>query len=172
MLKTNCCSTCKIHARQYLTFLLLAVLATPALPQSAGENLSGFYARLGNDDSPAETAGNNIYIKFFPDRWLGLLFVPYPYAHGVDAATIEKVFVAARKRTDSAAYLRDRFGLLDQAATVQVERYGYYQDRIAFECGALSACSIRLADGYLDLIKPGVINEHIIRYDHVDVDAQ
>ncbi|MDH3218248.1 MAG: hypothetical protein OEO19_01845 [Gammaproteobacteria bacterium] len=172
MRKINCCSAGSIRARQYLAILLLAALSAPALAQSAGEELSGFYARRGNDGSPAQTAGNNIYIKFFPDRWLGMLFVPYPYARSVDASTIEKVFVAARKRTDSAAYLRDSFGLLDQAATVQVERYGYYQERIAFECGALSACSIKLADGYLELIKPGVINEHIIRYDHVDVAAQ
>lgn len=150
--------------------MVLACLLAPAAAQPGGENLSGYYARLGNNTSAARTAGNNIYIKFFPERWLALLFLPYPYAGEVDASVIARVFAAARKRTTSAAYLRGEFGLLEQAATVQIERYGYYQDRIAFECGALSACTIKLGQGYLELIKPGVINEHIIRYDHVAVD--
>ena len=72
-----------------------------------------------------------------------------------------------RERTDSAAYLRDRFGEFDQLATAQIERYGYLGDRIAFECGAMSACTLRFGDGYLELIKPGVINEHIVRYNYV-----
>jgi hypothetical protein len=134
------------------------------------ESLSGYYAREGNDGSPAQAAGNNIYIRFFPDRWLGMLFLPYPYARQVDAAVIPKVFDAARAQTNTSAYLRGSFGLLQQKATLQIERYGYLEDRIVFECGALSPCTIRLGDGYLELIKPGVINEHIIRYLHVAAD--
>ncbi len=160
---------CDIAPRR-IALAALVVLAHFVFAPAAGaaaENLAGFYARDGNDGSPAETAGNNIYVKFFPDRWLGMLFIPYPYATGVDAATVDKVFTAARAKTTSAAYLRNRFGLLDEAATAQIERYGYLGDRIAFDCGALSACTIRIGDGYLELIKPGVINEHIVRYRHV-----
>ncbi len=146
---------------------LAALLAFAPAAGAASENLAGFYARAGNDGSPAATAGNNIYVKFFPDRWLGMLFIPYPYATGVDAATVDAVFAAARARTTSAAYLKGRFGLLAEAATVQIERYGYLGERIAFECGALSACTIRLGADYLELIKPGIINEHIVRYQHV-----
>ncbi len=154
-------------SRNLRAFALAALFALAPPILAAGENLAGFYARDGNDGSPAATAGNNIYVKFFPDRWLGMLFIPYPYAAGVDAATVDEVFAAARAQTTSAAYLRNRFGLLDEAATVQIERYGYLGERIAFECGALSACTIELGDGYLELIKPGVINEHIVRYRHV-----
>ena len=162
-------TACDIAPRR-IALVALFVLTGFAFAPAAGaaqENLAGFYARDGNDGSPAATAGNNIYVKFFPDRWLGVLFIPYPYATGVDAAIVEGVFAAARARTTSAAYLRGRFDLLDEAATVQIERYGYLGERIAFECGALSACTISLGNGYLDLIKPGVINEHIVRYRHV-----
>ncbi len=134
------------------------------------ENLSGYYSREGNNGSPAKAAGNNIYIRFFADRWLGMLFLPYPYAESVEETTISRVFDAARAKTSGSAYLRGTFGELEEKATLHLERYGYLEDRIIFECGSLAPCTIRLGDGYLELIKPGVINEHIIRYLHVAID--
>jgi len=135
-----------------------------------GESLSGYYSREGNGDSPAQAAGNNIYIRFFPERWLAMLFLPYPYAEQVASETINQVFDTARAQTTSSAYLRGTFATLKQRATLQIERYGYLEDRIIFECGSLAPCTIRLGDGYLELIKPGVINEHIIRYRHIAVE--
>jgi hypothetical protein len=63
--------------------------------------------------------------------------------------------------------MKGKFDLLSEAATIQIERYGYLEDRIVFECGSLAPCTIKMGDGFLELIKPGVINEHIIRYNHV-----
>ena len=156
---------------RFLFGLLLACLLLPAAaatPPMLGENLDGFYAREGNDDTPAKTAGNNIYLKFFPDRWVVLLFVPYPYARDVGAGQINRVFGAARDKTETPSFLRGDFGLLEEKATAQIERYGYHEDRILFECGALSACSIKIGENHIELIKPGVINEHIVRYNHVN----
>jgi hypothetical protein len=137
---------------------------------SKGESLSGYYSREGNGGSPAQAAGNNIYIRFFPERWLAMLFLPYPYAEQVASKTINQVFDTARAQTTTSAYLRGTFAALEQEATLQIERYGYLEDRIVFECGSLAPCTIRLGDGYLDLIKPGMITEHIIRYRHIDVE--
>ena len=177
MQKTSSCNATARGARParyrpQLPFLLLACLLLPLLATAAqaarlGENLSGFYAREGNNDTPAQTAGNNIYIKFFDDRWIGMLFIPYPYASAVGDDVVSQVFAAARKQTSSAAFLKGRYGLLDEPATIQLERYGYLDNRIIFECGALSPCTIRLGEDGLELIKPGIINEHIIRYRHV-----
>jgi len=152
--------------------LLLACSSFPAAVFSAqqpslNEDLSGHYSRDGNNGSPSETAGNNIYIKFFEDRWVGVLFIPYPYATGVESPVVTQVFDAARKQTTNAALMKGKFELLSEAATIQIERYGYLGDRIVFECGSLAPCTIRMGDGFLELIKPGVINEHIIRYNHV-----
>jgi hypothetical protein len=159
-------------ARRYLLCLLLTglVFPTTVLPAQQSvlkEDLSGHYARDGNNGSPSETAGNNIYIKFFEDRWLGMMFIPYPYAIEVEAPVVTEVFNAAKQTTKSSAYVRGKFDQLDENATVHIERYGYLEDRIVFECGSLAPCTIRLGDGYLELIKPGVINEHIIKYTHV-----
>jgi len=159
-----------LFGRLVLLACLLLPFATPSAQQSGhGERLAGYYARAGNNDSPAETAGNNIYIKFFDERWVGMLFIPYPYAIDVASEVVDQVFNAARKQAPRAAILRGKYGLLDQAATTQIERYGYLQDRIIFECGGLSPCTIKLGEGYLELIKPGVINEHITKYDHVAI---
>lgn len=160
------------RVKGFLLGLLLACSSFPAVVFSAqqpslNEDLSGHYSRDGNNGSPSETAGNSIYIKFFEDRWVGMLFIPYPYASGVEAPMVTQVFVAARKQTTSAALMKGEFGLLSEAATIQIERYGYLGDRIVFECGSLAPCTIRMGDGFLELIKPGVINEHIVRYNHV-----
>lgn len=100
-------------------------------------------------------------------QWVVTLFIPYPYATNLKPAVINKVFAQAKKQSPKSAYLRGKFGQLEEKATVQIERFGYMQDKIIFECGSLSPCTIKIADGYLDLIKPGVINEHIIKYNHV-----
>ena len=169
MQKTKSCTARHRRARRALPGLTLLCLLLAPFAQAAnlGENLSGFYAREGNNGSPAKTAGNNIYIKFFDDRWIGMMFIPFPYAREVGDEVVSKVFAAARKQATSAALLKGRYGLLTEAATIQIERYGYLENRIIFECSALSPCTIRLDDSGLELIKPGVINEHIIRYVHV-----
>ena len=175
MPRTNCYSAHSSRVKPRFARWLLAglLLSAPVMADhhlAIGEKFDGFYARVGNDASPAKTAGNNIYLKFFPDRWLVMLFVPYPYATGVDAGAIDTAFVKAKQMTASASYLKSKFGVLEQHATAQIERYGYLEQKIMFECGAMSACSIKIGDNYLELIKPGVINEHIVRYDFVDPD--
>lgn len=135
-----------------------------------GESLTGYYAREGNNSSSAVAAGNNIYIRFFPEQWLAMLFLPYPYAEQVAPATIDSVFDAARAQASGSAYLRGTFGELDENATLHIERYGYLEDRVLFECGSLAPCTIRFGDGYIELIKPGMINEHIIRYNPVVIE--
>lgn len=116
--------------RKFVKLALLFCLLVPAVTLSAqqtgnGESLSGYYARAGNNASPAKTAGNNIYIKFFEDRWVGMLFIPYPYASEVENDVIDRVFKAVKKQAPRAAIVRGKYGLLSEAATAQIERYGY-----------------------------------------------
>ena len=172
MQKTSCYNDTTNRVKYILLCLLLVSSSMPAVvfgAQQAGlkEDLSGHYSRDGNNGSPSKTAGNNIYIKFFSDRWVGVLFIPYPYATSLEAPVVTQVFEAARKQTSNAALMKGKFELLSEAATIQIERYGYLEDRIVFECGSLAPCTIKMGDGFLELIKPGVINEHIVRYSHV-----
>lgn len=161
-----------VFTKNILLYALVAFAIFPGINVSAQqssslENFSGHFSRDGNSGSPSRTTRNNIYIKFFEDRWIGMLYVPYPYAISVESAVITRVFEEAKKMTSGAAYIKGTFGQLSESATVHIERYGYLEDRIVFECGSLAPCTIKLGEGYLDLIKPGVINEHIIRYNHV-----
>jgi len=172
MQKTSYYSGRTNRVKGTLLAILLACASFPAAVFSAqqpslNEDLSGHYSRDGNNGSPSETAGNSIYIKFFEDRWVGMLFIPYPYAIDVEAPVVTQVFDAARKQATSAALMKGKFDLLSEVATIQIERYGYLGDRIVFECGSLAPCTIRMGDSFLELIKPGVINEHIVRYNHV-----
>jgi hypothetical protein len=131
---------------------------------------SGHYSREGNNGSPSAAINHSTYIKLFEDQWIVTLYIPLPYSASVDSTAITKVLDQAKKQTTTSAYLRGKFGQLTELATVQVEKFGYLEDRIVFECGSLAPCTITLGDGFLELIKPGMLNEHIIRYTHV-VDA-
>ena len=128
---------------------------------------AGHFSREGNNESPSKTSKNNIYIKLYKDQWIATLHIPFPYATTVEPAAIDKVFEQIKKQATTRAYMRGTFGQLTEKATVQVEKYGYIEDRIIYECGSLSPCTIKLADNYLELIKPGVINEHIIKFNHI-----
>lgn len=172
MQKTSYYSGRTSRVKVILLGMLLACSGFSATVSSAqqpalNEDLSGHYSRDGNNGSPSKTSGNNLYIKFFEDRWVGVLFIPYPYATGIEAQVVTRVFEAARKQTTTSALMKGKFGLLSEAATTQIERYGYLGDRIVFECGSLAPCTIKMGDGFLELIKPGVINEHIVKYNHV-----
>ncbi len=157
----------KISLLNLLTLFFTIWTIGFSTPTLAMDIYAGHFARDGNNQSPSATSGNNIYIKIFENQWVAMLYVPYPYAKTVVPSVITKVFQQARSQTTGSAYLRGDFGQLKELATVQIEKFGYLEDRLVFECGALSPCTIKLHDSYLELIKPGIINEHIIKYNHV-----
>ena len=161
----------KIVAVTALTVLTALPGISYALQATDNKTIfDGYYAREGNNGTPSRTLHHNVYMKLYADKgqqWIALLHIPLPYAANVDETDIPKIFEKIRNRLSSSAFIRDTFGYLDEKATVQFERFGYMQDKIIFECGSLAPCSIIPADGYLELIKPGMINEHIIKYNHI-----
>jgi hypothetical protein len=154
-------------------FTALTVLPGISYALNATDDTSifdGYYAREGNNGTPSRTLHHNVYMKLYADegqQWVALLHIPLPYASSVNEAVIPGIFKNIRKQINSSAFVRDTFGYLEEKATVQFERFGYMQDKIIFECGSLAPCTIKPADGYLELIKPGMINEHIIKYNHI-----
>ena len=157
-------------ARVMLLLCTLLPGALYAANGALGEIFAGHYAPDIVGENPVQAGGNEIFVKFFPDRWLGLMFVPYAYAERVDAELVTRALARARERTGGAAFIKDNFGLLEQKATVQIERYGYYRDRIVFECGAPAPCTIHIGNGFLEFSKPGVVGEHVVLYRHVDAE--
>lgn len=163
---------------QFKYFYMLALTLSITWPsigysiQSPGNNdiFSGYYAREGNNGSPSRTLHHNVYMKLYADegqQWVVLMHIPLPYASTIDEKIIPNIFKKIRSQINSSAFIRDDFDYLEEKATVQFERFGYMQDKIIFECGSLSPCTIMPSDGYLELIKPGMINEHIIKYNHI-----
>ena len=156
-----------------ILFSMLITLPGISHALQATDNKSifeGYYSREGNGGSPSRTHHHNIYMKLYTNngkQWVALLHIPQPYANTVDPAVIPKIFEKIGKQLSVSSYVRDTFGHLEEKATVQFEHFGYMQDKIIFECGSLAPCTIKPADGYLELIKPGMINEHIIKYDHI-----
>jgi hypothetical protein len=162
----------KIFFKNILLSSLVVIAAFPGITLSGQlankmDIFSGHFSMEGNNESPSRTINNNIYIKLFKSQWIAMLYIPYPYATTVNSSAIARVFEEAKRQTSVSSYLRGTFGQLSEPATVHIERFGYLEDRLIFECGSLSPCTIRLSDDYLELIKPGVINEHIIKYNHV-----
>ncbi len=161
----------KLTSAALLTVLTAFPASAYALQATDNKSIfEGYYSREGNSASPSRTHHHNIYMKLYAegaDQWVAVLHIPLPYASTVDPSIIPKVFTNIRKQINSSAFVRSKFGYLDEQSTVQFERFGYMQDKIIFECGSLAPCSIKPADGYLELIKPGMINEHIIRYNHI-----
>jgi len=160
--------------KSILLFSLTTIAAIPCTVLSEQQTnkmdiFDGHFSREGNNATPSRTNKNNIYIKLYKDQWIATLHIPFPSATTVEPAAIDKVFEQVKKQATTRAYIRGTFGQLTEPATVQVEKYGYMEDKIIFECGSLAPCSIKLGDSYLELIKPGVINEHIIKFNHIVV---
>ncbi|MCW8831503.1 MAG: hypothetical protein OQK32_08310 [Gammaproteobacteria bacterium] len=130
---------------------------------------SGHFSREANNGPTAEKTNNNIYIKFYPNEWIALLYVPYPYGKNVSPDTIDQVFAKVKRESETGSFTRSKYDLLDEAATAHVEKYEIVEGQIQFQCGSLNPCAIRRynEDNYIELVKSGIINEHIIKFDHI-----
>ena len=157
------------------TLFLALIVAAALLPSAlmAGQQAdemdiyAGHFSMEGNKGSATRATNHNIYIKFFEPQWIATLYVPHPYADGLDPQTITEALEQAKKRTSVSAHLKGKFGQLEERSIASVERFGYLDDRIVFECNSMAPCTIKLNDGFLEMVKPGIINEHIIKFDHV-----
>ncbi len=151
--------------------LTVGLLSTANLFAQTTENSidihSGHFSREGNNDSPAKASRNNIYIKLYPEKWIGILYIPYPYGKDVDSKSIDRVFDAAKEKSKPGSFTRNKFDVLQEAATIHLEEYELVEGQIQFECGSMNPCAIRLGDDYLEMVKSGIINEHIVKFDHI-----
>ena len=129
--------------------------------------LSGYFSRESNNSDAAKNTNTNIYIKLYPEQWIAILYIPYPYASSVDTDTINSVFEKVERKSENGSFTRSKFDLLKEAATVHVEKYEIIKEQIQFKCGSINPCAIRFSDNYLELIKSGIINEHIVKFDHI-----
>lgn len=154
-------------------FSIIAILlgfSSPAFSQQAETTLdvhNGYFSREGNNESPSEASRNSIYIKLYPDNWVALLYLPYPYSKEVTPDMINGVFTEAKRQITTPSYTRNTFGVLREAATIHMEQSEIIEGQTQFKCGSVNPCALRFGKDYVELVKSGIINEHLVKFNHI-----
>ncbi len=158
----------------FLTYLTIAALlfSPYSLLEAASEKVdiySGYYSRDGNDDRPAKISGNSIYIKFYPDQWVILLYVPYPYSTTLKSRVLHDVFREVKKQAKSKSYIKGKFGSLTKKAIAHIETYEMAEPgKAIFECDGMAPCRVNFSNGYMEMRKAGIVSDHIIKFNRID----
>jgi len=128
---------------------------------------SGFYSREGNNDEMAKTSGNNHYIKFYPENRIIRLYIPFPYSKTVKPDAINIAFNTAAKKSSGSAYIKDKFGVMDELVVAHLDFFRWVDGQVMYDCGKPAPCKVMFDDSSMTVIKPGMVLEHKIRYDLV-----
>jgi len=128
---------------------------------------AGYYSREQNDGELAKASRKSQFIRFYDSDRIVTLFIPYPYAASLEPATIREVFERAVRKTPGDAYLADTFGLLDERATVHLDRIRLIDGGYFFDCGAALPCRIEFTDDGMHVIRRGIVNDTTTEYDLV-----
>jgi len=151
-----------------LVSLLFSGLACAAQEEEDIVIYSGYFSRQENDGKMAEMSGKSHYIKFYPGDRVARLYIPYPYSKQLSTEMISKVFKVASGKTTGSAYIRDTFGLLDKAVVAHLDDFRRVDGQIQFDCGSSNPCTIEFLDGLIQVIKKGIVKDHIIKYNYVE----
>ncbi|MCP4076929.1 MAG: hypothetical protein GY744_12190 [Gammaproteobacteria bacterium] len=143
------------------------------LVQSEGTVLfySGFFSREENDGKMAQLSGKSHYMKFYPPNRIIRLFIPYPYSTKVKPEAIASVFNIVSKKSMGDAFIRGKFDVMDQSVIANLGTVKTGEDIVLFDCDSSSPCRIEFTEKDLKVIKKGILADHIIVYDHVNVNA-
>lgn len=129
---------------------------------------SGYYSREGNDEKMAQTSGNNQYVKFYPEKRIIRLYIPYPYSKTVKSEAINKAFKATKKETSGSAYIKGKFGVMDELIVAHLDFYHWVDNQVMYDCGKPKPCKVIFNDNSMTVIKPGIVLEHKIQYSLVN----
>jgi len=159
-----------------LTFLLISGIFCSGLsyadtdkPSVTTQKIySGFYSREGNNGEMAKTSGNNHYIKFYPENRIIRLYIPFPYSKTVKPDVINSAFDTAAKKSSGSAYIRDKFGVMDESVVAHLDFFRWVDGQVMYDCGKPTPCRVVFDESYMTVIKPGMVLEHKIRYDLVE----
>lgn len=149
------------------TLFLVSLSAHSAEPVLDVDTFNGYFSRIGNDGTPASTTGKSLYIKYYPDEWVILLYIPFPYSKTVAEKTVHQAFSEVRATVKSNAFVKGKFGGLEEAAIADVEPYRMENGRALFACGNGGTCATEVVEGNIQIVKQGILGEHIIKYLHV-----
>ena len=155
-------------AAAILLFAILFCGAASSASQTPAVDIStGYYSREQNDGELARASGKSQFVRFYEGNRIVTLFIPYPYAATVEPATVREVFERAVQTTSGDAYLSNTFGLLDERATVHLDRIRQIDGGYFFDCGASMPCRIEFIDSGMHVIRRGIVNDTTTEYDLV-----
>lgn len=140
-------------------------LSNVAPPADADKIYTGFYSREGNNEQMAQTTGNNTYVKFYPKNRIIRLYIPYPYAQTVKPEAIHKAFENAAKKTSGIAYIRDKFGVMEEKVVASLDTFRWVDNQVMYDCGKTEPCRVTFDDKSMTVLKPGMVVAHKINYE-------
>jgi len=147
--------------------ILLCGAANSASLTPTADISAGYYSREQNDGELARASGKSQFIRFYEGNRIVTLFIPYPYAATVEPAMVRQVFERAVQTTSGDAYLSNTFDLLDERATVHLDRVRLIEGGYFFDCGAAVPCRIEFTDDGMHVIRRGIVNDTTTEYDLV-----
>jgi len=150
-----------------LGFFSPTVGAIEITPSDAKPVYSGYYSREGNNAKMAQTSGNNQYVRLYPKERIIRLYIPYPYSKTVTPNAINKAFDEAKKRTSGSAYIKDKFGIMNEKVVAHLDFYRWVDEQVMFDCGKPKPCKVQFGNNSMTVIKPGIVLEHKIQYELV-----
>jgi len=128
---------------------------------------TGYYSREGNDGDMAKSSGHNEYIKFHPENRIVRLYIPFPYAKTVKPDVINSAFNAALKESTGSAYIKGKFGVMDELVFAHLDFFRWVDNQVMYDCDKPKPCRVIFDEKSMTVIKPGMVLEHKIRYELV-----
>lgn len=154
------------------TFFILSILLVGGIqPAVANENVdifSGYYSRDREDGKAAEIAGVSKYVKFYPDHWVVMIYIPYEYSLGLSPTMIHAALEDIKSQAKTKSYFKAKFGELTEVAVAHAEIYRIMDDgQIEFECDGTAPCRAKPSGDTMEVRKAGMLSDHIIPYNRV-----
>jgi len=128
---------------------------------------AGYFSQEKNYGELGETSGHSHYVKFYPKNRILRLYIPFPYSKTVEPAAIRTAFDAAARKTSGSAYIKDKFGVMNEKVIAHLDTFRWVEGQVMYDCSLAAPCKINFSDDSMTLIKPGVVLEHEILYEWI-----
>ena len=161
--------TAKTYFYSMITvFILLFVGVQPIMADEKADIYSGYYSRDREDGKAAEIAGLSKYMKFYPDNWVVMLYIPYEYSQTLNPEIISTALQEIKSQTKTKSYFKAKFGDLSELSVAHVEVFGPLENgQLEFECDGTAPCRAQFSGDKMELRKAGMISDHMIDYNRV-----
>lgn len=155
-----------------LVFLLLGVALQPSMANDEVavdvDIYSGYYSRDRTDGKASEIAGSSQYIKFYPNQWVVMIYIPYEYSQTLGAEQILAALNDIKSKAKVQTYFKAKFGSLTEISVAHVEIYRVMgKNQLEFECDGTAPCRVKFSGDIMEVRKAGMLSDHIVDYNRI-----